>query len=142
MLATVFPGGKSITQENADQLKEIWGFDVPLTKGLTASEMSDAAYQDKLDVLVSVGGNFLEVLPDPEYVETALKKVSLRVHFDIICSSQMLIDPADTVILLPATTRYEVPGGVTETTTGVIFSPEIPGLRLAKRVQNGKFFWN
>lgn len=132
--ATVFPGGKSITQENADQLKEIWGFEVPLTKGFTASEMMDAAYQDKLDVLVSVGGNFLEVLPDPEYVETALKKVSLRVHFDIICSSQMLIDPADTVILLPATTRYEVPGGVTETTTErrVIFSPEIPGHKIGE----------
>ena len=39
----------------------------------------------------------------------------LRVHADIVLSSQMLVEPADTVLLLPATTRYEMPGGVTET---------------------------
>ena len=27
------------------------------------------------------------------------------------------LDPADTVVLLPAATRYETPGGVTETST-------------------------
>lgn len=132
--ATVFPGGKPINVENAQQLSQIWGFEVPATQGLITSEMIDAAAEDKLDVLVLVGGNFLEVLPDPDYVENALKKVPLRVHIDIICSPQMLLDPAETVILLPATTRYEIPGGVTETNTErrVIFSPEIPGRRIGE----------
>lgn len=132
--ATVFPGGKPITSENAAKLSERWGFEVPTTKGLIASDMIHAAAQGQLDVLVSVGGNFLEVMPDPEYVEAALKQVPLRVHFDIICSSQMLVEPADTVVLLPATTRYEIPGGVTETSTErrVIFSPEIPGPRIGE----------
>jgi anaerobic selenocysteine-containing dehydrogenase len=96
--------------------------------------MIDAAYDGQLDVLFSVGGNFLEVLPEPDYVEEALKRVPLRVHMDIVCSSQMLVEPADTVVLLPATTRYEVPGGVTETSTErrVIFSPEIPGPRIGE----------
>ncbi|HAC64104.1 MAG TPA: formate dehydrogenase [Cyanothece sp. UBA12306] len=127
--ATVFPGGKSINSENAQKLGQLWGFEVPTTQGLITSEMIDAAADGNLDVLVSVGGNFLEVLPDPDYVENALKKVPLRVHFDIICSPQMFLEPAETVILLPATTRYEIPGGVTETNTErrVIFSPEIPG---------------
>ncbi|MCP2731698.1 FdhF/YdeP family oxidoreductase [Limnofasciculus baicalensis] len=130
--ATVFPGGKSITAENAAKLSQQWGFDVPTSPGLTAAEMIDAAYNRQLDVLFSVGGNFLEVLPQPDYVEEALKRVPLRVHIDIVCSSQMLVEPADTVILLPATTRYEIPGGVTETSTErrVIFSPEIPGNRI------------
>jgi anaerobic selenocysteine-containing dehydrogenase len=46
----------------------------------------------------------------------------------------MLVEPADTVVLLPATTRYEIPGGVTETSTErrVIFSPEIPGPRIGE----------
>jgi anaerobic selenocysteine-containing dehydrogenase len=85
-------------------------------------------------VLFSVGGNFLEVLPEPDYVEDALKRIPLRVHMDIICSTQMLVEPADTVVLLPATTRYEMPGGVTETSTErrVIFSPEIPGPRIGE----------
>ncbi len=131
---TAFPGGKPITAENAHQLSQKWGFEVPTSNGLTASEMIDAAYEGKLDVLFSVGGNFLEVLPEPDYVEEALKRVPLRVHMDIVLSTQMLVEPADTVVLLPATTRYEVPGGVTETSTErrVIFSPEIPGPRIGE----------
>ncbi len=132
--ATVFPGGKPINSENAAQLSQVWGFDVPDTPGLIAPEMIDAAHRQDLDVLFSVGGNFLEVLPEPAYVETALKQIPLRVHMDIVFSSQMLVEPADTVVLLPATTRYEVPGGVTETNTErrVIFSPEIPGQRIGE----------
>jgi molybdopterin-dependent oxidoreductase alpha subunit len=132
--ATVFPGGKPITPENAAQLSQHWGFKVPASKGLIAPEMINAAYQGELDVLFSVGGNFLEVLPEPDYVEAALKKIPLRVHTDIVLSSQMLVEPADTVVLLPATTRYEIAGGVTETNTErrVIFSPEIPGPRIGE----------
>jgi molybdopterin-dependent oxidoreductase alpha subunit len=132
--ATVFPGGKPITPENAAKLSEQWGFAVPQTQGLIAPEMIHAAAQGKLDVLFSVGGNFLEVLPEPDYVEAALKRVPLRVHMDIVISTQMLVEPADTVVLLPATTRYEMPGGVTETSTErrVIFSPEIPGPRIGE----------
>jgi anaerobic selenocysteine-containing dehydrogenase len=74
------------------------------------------------------------VLPDPEWCRRALGRVPLRVHADIVLSSQMLVDPADTVVLLPAATRYEIPGGVTETSTErrVIFSPEVPGPRIGE----------
>ena len=46
-------------------------------------------------------------------------------------SSQMLVDPGEDVVLLPAATRYEQRDGGTETTTErrIIFSPEIPGSR-------------
>jgi len=57
----------------------------------------------------------------------------MRVHQDIVVSSQMLVDPppGGTVVLLPAATRYEQPGGGTQTTTErrIAFSPEIPGPR-------------
>ena len=44
----------------------------------------------------------------------------------------MLVEGAGDVLLLPATTRYESPGGGTETSTErrIIFSPEIPGRRI------------
>jgi predicted molibdopterin-dependent oxidoreductase YjgC len=44
----------------------------------------------------------------------------------------MLLPPKDTAVLFPATTRYESPGGGTETSTErrIIFSPEIPGRRI------------
>ena len=130
--ATALPGGAEVNEENAARLGEEWGFDVPARPGHTAPEMVDAAHRGELDVLVSVGGNLLEVLPDPPYVQEALGRVGLRVHYDIVLSSPMLLDPADTVLLLPATTRYEVPGGITETSTErrVVLSPEIPGPRI------------
>ncbi|NEO20025.1 MULTISPECIES: FdhF/YdeP family oxidoreductase [unclassified Moorena] len=132
--ATVFPGGKPITPENAAKLSQQWQFEVPTTKGLTAAEMIDAAHSGELDIVFSVGGNFLEVLPEPDYIKEALQRIPLRVHMDIVLSSQMLVEPGETVVLLPATTRYEIPGGVTETSTErrVIFSPEIPGPRIGE----------
>jgi molybdopterin-dependent oxidoreductase alpha subunit len=132
--ATAFPGGLPITPENARRLEELWGFPVPDRPGLTTAEMIEAAREGKIDVLVASGGGFNEVLPDPRGVEEALKRIPLRVHFDIVLSSQMLLDPGETVLLLPAATRYEMPGGVTETTTErrVVLSPEIPGPRIGE----------
>jgi molybdopterin-dependent oxidoreductase alpha subunit len=130
--ATSFPGGVEIDSESADRLARSWGFQVPERPGMTAPEMLDAAAAGDLDVLFSAGGNFLDVLPDPVGVEEALRKVPLRVHMDLVPSTQMLVEPANTVVLLPAATRYEIRGGVTETTTErrVVLSPEIPGPRV------------
>jgi molybdopterin-dependent oxidoreductase alpha subunit len=130
--STVFPGGRKITPENAELMSQLWGFEVPNQTGLITSEMIDAAANGNLDMFFAVGGNFQQVLPDPDYVEAALQNIPLRVHMDIVTSKQMLLDPGETVVLLPATTRYEMPGGVTATNTErrVIFSPEIPGHRI------------
>jgi molybdopterin-dependent oxidoreductase alpha subunit len=132
--ATSLPGGAPISDESAAALGRQWGFEVPTAPGLTAPEMLDAAGSNELDVLFSGGGNFLDVLPDRERVRAALAAVPLRIHMDIVLSSQMLVDPREHVLVLPATTRYEIPGGVTETSTErrVIFSPEIPGPRVGE----------
>ncbi len=113
-------------------LEEVWGFALPEFTGLSAAEMVAAAYRGELDVFWMAGGNFLETLPDPPAVARALGNVGTRIHQDVVISSMMLLEPNDTVMLLPATTRYESPGGGTETSTErrVIFSPEIPGRRI------------
>jgi molybdopterin-dependent oxidoreductase alpha subunit len=128
--ATAFPGGERITPESARALSERYGFPVPSDNGLSAAEMVESAERGEMDVLYSSGGNFLETLPDPAFVRRALGRVALRVHQDIVVSPQML-EPGDTVVLLPAQTRYEQRGGGTETTTErrIVFSPEIPGPR-------------
>lgn len=132
--ATALPGGLPVNAENAAALAAQWGFPVPDAPGLSAVQMIEAADRGDLDVLFSAGGNFLEVLPDPPFVEQALQKIPMRVHMDIVLSPQMLLDAAEETILLPAATRYETPGGVTETSTErrIIFSPEIPGRRIGE----------
>jgi predicted molibdopterin-dependent oxidoreductase YjgC len=132
--ATALPGGLPVNDENASRFSALWGFEVPTARGLTAPEMLDAAHDGELDVLFSSGGNFLDVMPDPARVRTSLERTPLRVHMDIVVSSQMLAEPGEAVLLLPAATRYEIPGGVTETTTErrVVLSPEVKGPRIAE----------
>jgi len=65
-------------------------------------------------------------------VHHCLSSVDLRVHQDIILNSSTLVDAREEVIVLPAMTRYEQPGGGTSTSTErmVYFSPEIEGPRI------------
>lgn len=129
--ASALPGGLPIDDTSAAALAERYGFPIRGGAGLTGSEMVEAAGRGDLDVLWSSGGNFLDALPDPAGVRSALERVPTRVHQDIVVTSQMLVDPADTVVLLPVMTRYEQPGGGTATTTErrIAFSPEIRGPR-------------
>lgn len=129
-----FPGGVTVDADGAKQFSELWGFDVPAWRGMNAVEMIDAAYEGKLDFLYQIGGNFLETLPEPDYVRKAVEQIPLRVHQDIVISPQMIVEPAEAVVLLPAQTRYEQPGGGTETSTErrILFSPEIAGRRIGE----------
>ncbi len=135
--ATSLPGGVPVDPTHAAALAETWGFPVPDRPGLTAPEMVDAAGRGDLDVLWMSGGNFLDVLPDPPAVTAALGRVPLRVHQDVVLTSQMLVD-SDDVVLLPVATRYEQEGGGTETTTErrIVFSPELP-----RRVGEARSEW-
>ena len=125
--ATAFPGGGPVDAAGAAALEAQYGFPIGSSPGFSAEEMVEAGGRGELDVLWSSGGNFLEVLPDPRRSRPRWR-VPLRVHQDIVVSSQMLVD-GDTVLLLPAATRYEQRGGGTETTTErrIAFSPEIRG---------------
>lgn len=132
--ATILPGGKPIDENSAAELAAMYGFDIRPERGLTAVEMIMAAGRGEMDILYNVGGNFLEVLPEPLFVQSALERVPVRVYQDIILTNQMLIDPADIVLLLPARTRYEQRDGGTETTTErrIIFSPQVEDRRVGE----------
>lgn len=125
--------GSAATEENARRFAqpEMWGFEPPAWKGLSAAHMVLAAERGEIDALWQSGGNFKQTLPEPELVHRALGRIKLRIHQDIVTNPTMLVDPADTVVLLPARTRYEQRCGGTETSTErrIIYSPEIPGPR-------------
>ena len=67
--------------------------------------------------------------PTPAWSPTGSRATPVRVHQDIVVTSQMLVDPGEVVVLLPAATRYEQRDGGTETTTErrIAFSPQIKG---------------
>lgn len=132
--ATALPGGVPLDEGSAAALSERWGFPVPTAPGMTVDEMVEAAGEGRLDVLWSSGGNFMDTLPDPGEVARCLARVPVRVHQDIVVTSQMLIDPGEVVVLLPAATRYEQRDGGTETTTErrIAFSPQIRGPKVGE----------
>lgn len=140
--ATAFPGGLAVNEANATALSETYGIPIGARAGMTAEAMVEAGARGRVEVLYSSGGNFLDVLPDPDSVRDALERVPVRVHQDIVVSSQMLVDPGEVVVLLPACTRYEQPGGGTETTTErrVLFSPEIEGPRIGEARSEWEIF--
>lgn len=129
-----FPGGVAVNEEGSARMRELWGFDVPAERGLNAVEMIEAAHEGRVDWFYISGGNFLETLPEPDYVREAIERVPTRIHQDIVLSPQMFVEPNDLVLLLPAQTRYEQRGGGTETSTErrILFSPEIPGRRIGE----------
>ena len=118
LLRDRLPGRRSrSTEENAAALARAVGLRGPGRAGLTAPEMIDAAGRGELDLLFAVGGNFLEVLPDPERgAGGARADPAPRPHGHRRSRARCWSSPASEVLLLPATTRYEIPGGVTETT--------------------------
>jgi molybdopterin-dependent oxidoreductase alpha subunit len=140
--ATTFPGGVAITRASADALADRYGFPISDRPGLTAEEMIEQAARGHIEVLYSSGGNFLDVMPDPAFVHDAIERVPVRVHQDIVVTSQMLVDPSEIVLLLPACTRYEQRGGGTETTTErrIAFSPEIAGPRVGEARSEWEIF--
>jgi predicted molibdopterin-dependent oxidoreductase YjgC len=130
----LFPGGVAIDEAGAEKFEKLYGFPVPAWHGMNAVEMIDAAHENLLDVFYQIGGNFLETLPDPPYVREAVESIPLRIHQDIVLSPQMMVEPLETVLLLPAQTRYEQRGGCTETSTErrILFSPEVKGRRIGE----------
>lgn len=129
----LLPGGVKIGSAEQERIEALWSFPVPTWKGMTITRTIEAALDGELDLLYTVGGNLIDTLPAPDTVAAALRKIGLRVHQDIVLNRSMLA-AGDEVILLPGATRYETPGGVTETSTErrIIFSPEIPGQRIGE----------
>lgn len=132
----VLPGG-NMDEENRKRVEKVWGFKIPKWQGdIVGVTLENALlpedHERKLKLYYLSGGNFLETMPDPEFVEKCLSQVDIRVHQDIIFNTSTFVDAKEAVIVLPAMTRYEQPGGGTSTSTErmVYFSPEIKGPRI------------
>lgn len=133
------PGGGPIDEESRKRLESLWGFPIPSWQGdIVGMSLENALLPDgherRTRLLYMSGGNFLETMPKPDFVRSCLESVDIRVHQDIILNSSTLTEAREEVIVLPAMTRYEQPGGGTSTSTErmVYFSPEIEGPRIGE----------
>lgn len=134
---SALPGGDFYDNAHVEKLERLWGFELPRWQGdIVGVSLENAQLPDghprKLKLYYMSGGNFLETMPDPDFVRRSLESLDIRVHQDIILNTSTLLDAREAVIVLPAMTRYEQPGGGTSTSTErmIYFSPEIEGPRV------------
>ncbi|WP_026859125.1 FdhF/YdeP family oxidoreductase [Jeotgalicoccus psychrophilus] len=139
------PGG-DYNDENRPRVEDLWNFKLPQWPGDTVGVTIENAMlpednERKLKLYYMSGGNFLETMPDPNFVRDALQNLDIRVHQDIILNTSTLLDAKETVVVLPAKTRYEQDGGGLSTSTErmVYFSPEIEGNR--NRIAEARSEW-
>jgi molybdopterin-dependent oxidoreductase alpha subunit len=131
------PGGVPFTEQQVSRFSNLWGFTPPTWPGHTVGTTLGNCrlpHEDpqKIKLFYTSGGNFLETMPDPDAIRQSLENVEMRVHQDIVFNTSTLADALEEVIILPAMTRYEQPGGGTSTSTErmVYYSPEIEGPRI------------
>ncbi|KMK76859.1 FdhF/YdeP family oxidoreductase [Alkalihalobacillus pseudalcaliphilus] len=129
----VLPGG-DFDDKNVERIEKLWNFELPKWQGDVLGVSLENCllpedHERKVKLYYLSGGNFLETMPDPNFVEKALSNLDIRVHQDIIFNTSTLVDAKEAVIVLPAKTRYEQDGGGTSTSTErmVYFSPKIEG---------------
>lgn len=141
----VLPGG-DFYGENIERIEKLWGFKLPRWQGdivgvTLENIMLPEDHERKVKLYYLSGGNFLETMPDPIFVEKALSQLDIRVHQDIILNTSTLVDSKEAVIVLPAKTRYEQEGGGTSTSTErmVYYSPEIEGNK--NRIEEAREEW-
>jgi molybdopterin-dependent oxidoreductase alpha subunit len=129
-----YPGNFELNAQNTARFSDLWGKELPKGPGYHTAHMLEAAYDGKLDALYTVGGNLIETMPDPERVKQALRRVRVRIHQDIVLNSSAVLgwdestpNRGETLLLLPAQTRYESGGTSTSTERRVRYSPRIEG---------------
>lgn len=129
-----FPGGFPVNEDTARRFSNLWHHPVPSNPGLKVAAMLEAAHDDKMKFLYSIGGNLLDTMPDTKFVADALSRVPVHVHQDILLNASMLMDAAEAVVILPGQTRYEQRSGGISTSTErrIRFTPEIPGHRIGE----------
>ncbi|MBM7578105.1 FdhF/YdeP family oxidoreductase [Jeotgalibacillus terrae] len=138
--------GSDFNDANIERMEKLWNFEIPKWQGdIVGVTLENAVlpkdHERKIKLYYLSGGNFLETMPDPDFVEQALSELDIRVHQDIILNTSTLVDAKEAVIVLPAKTRYEQEGGGTSTSTErmVYFSPEIEGNK--NQVEEARAEW-
>jgi formate dehydrogenase major subunit len=111
-LPNVYPGYQKVDNpELQKKFEKAWGCTLSGSKGLTLTEIMDAAYEGTIKALYIVGENPVISDPDSRHVEDALKKLDFLVVQDIFLTETARL--AD--VVLPAATFAEKDGTFSNT---------------------------
>lgn len=89
-----------------DSLKKVFGFDPPRQHGYDTVETIQAMADKKVNVFVSMGGNFVSATPDTDFTMRALQNCDLMVHVSTKLNRGHLVR-GKTSIILPCLGRTE-----------------------------------
>ncbi len=95
------------TEEFLQALAHEFHFEPPTNDGLDVGGTVDALIRNDVDVLVCLGGNFVDAVPDTERVEQALSKLPLSVHISTKLNRSHLVAGQEAVIF-PVLSRMEI----------------------------------
>ena len=111
-LPDVYPGYQRADDAKAiEKFQEAWGCTLPSSRGLTLTEIFQAAYEGKIKALYLVGENPILSDPDIKHVEKALRRLEFLVVQDIFLSETAQLAH----VILPAATFAEKDGTFTNT---------------------------
>ncbi len=113
----VFPGGDAVSAESAKRFAKYWGAKVSGRAGLPTGKMIEAVERGKIELLMSLGGNLRETMPDRAYIEQVLKKVPYRIRLDVMMNTESMIAPGAASLVIPIRNWYEWDSVFTTTST-------------------------
>ncbi len=113
----IFPGGTAVDEASVARFSEHWGAEAPSTAGLPTGRMIEAADRGEIDLLMCLGGNLRETMPDRAYIERVLSKVPYRIRLDVSMNSEAMIEPGEASLVIPIRNWYEWDSVFTTTST-------------------------
>ncbi|WP_129358422.1 MULTISPECIES: FdhF/YdeP family oxidoreductase [Micrococcaceae] len=87
------------SKEFIEKLNRAFNLDAPTEHGLDTVSSIEAMHEGSVKVFVSLGGNFVRAVPDPEYTETAMRKLDLNVQVSTKLNRSHIVHGKKSLIL-------------------------------------------
>ncbi|WP_129660209.1 FdhF/YdeP family oxidoreductase [Rothia uropygialis] len=87
------------SKEFIEKLNRAFNVDAPTEHGLDTVSSIEAMHEGSVKVFVSLGGNFVRAVPDPEYTETAMRKLDLNVQVSTKLNRSHIVHGKKSLIL-------------------------------------------
>ena len=87
------------SKEFIEKINNVFGLNAPTEHGLDTVSSIEAMHEGSVKVFVSLGGNFVRAVPDPEYTERAMRKLDLNVQVSTKLNRSHIVHGKKSLIL-------------------------------------------